>query len=75
MDITKEIDIEEIKTKNSTIIKNFNPELCMSRKNKLFGLYEQCNHKKKEGNLCGRHDKCKDKLLVTEEIPENLLKI
>ncbi len=66
--------IKEIDCDSSDIIKNINQDLCLCRKNKLFGLYEQCTNKKKEGNLCGRHSKGKEVLLVSDPLPKSLKK-
>ena len=69
METIKEIDYD-----SSDIIKEINQDLCICRKNKLQGLYQQCNHKKKIGNFCGKHAKMKEKLLVCEPLPKNLRK-
>lgn len=69
MKTTKEIDYD-----SSDIIKEINQELCICRRNKLRGLYEQCNYKKKVGDFCGKHTKSKEKLLVSESLPPNLRK-
>ena len=58
--------------KENDIIKEINQDLCICRKNKLHGLYEQCSYKKKIGAFCGKHSKGTDKLLVNESLPEEL---
>lgn len=67
--------IKEIDCDSSDIIKEFNQDLCLCRKNKLFGLYEQCTSKKKIGDFCGKHAKGKEKLLVSEPLPKSLKKM
>ena len=66
--------IKEIDYDSSDIIKEIKQDLCICRRNKLHGLYEQCNYKKKIGDFCGKHAKSKEKLLVTESLPKNLRK-
>lgn len=61
--------MEEIKNDN------INPNLCKCRKNKLYGLYEQCTNKRNNGNFCGKHFKGKDKLLIDEPLPQEYSKI
>lgn len=66
--------IKEIDCDSSDIIQEIKQDYCICRKNKLQGLYLQCNHKKKYGDFCGKHAKSKEKLLVSESLPANLKK-
>jgi len=67
-------NIKEIDCDSSDIIKSINQNLCLCRKNKLFGIYEQCTNKKKDGDFCGRHAKSHEKLLVCKPLPKSLKK-
>ena len=45
-----------------------NYNLCMSRKNMKDNIYVQCNNKKKNGDYCGIHCKCKSIIRIDEHL-------